>query len=75
MPSLSIRRRRRVWMKIQDPRRALWTIIHSTGMLKGGENMVSSTSSSVRGGFRDSGHFHVVGVHGELPYAPWPVET
>ena len=32
---------KRVWMKIQDPRRALWTINHSTGMLKGGEDMVS----------------------------------
>ena len=32
---------KRVWMKIQDPRRALWTINHSTGMLKGGADMVS----------------------------------
>jgi hypothetical protein len=32
---------KRVWMKIQDPRRALWTINHSTGMLKRGEDMVS----------------------------------
>jgi hypothetical protein len=30
-----------IWMKIQDPRRALWTINHSTGVLKGGEDMVS----------------------------------
>ena len=32
---------KRVWMKIQDLRRALWTINHSTGMLKRGEDMVS----------------------------------
>jgi hypothetical protein len=32
---------KRVWMKVQDLRRALWTINHSTGMLKGGEDMVS----------------------------------
>jgi len=32
---------KRVWMTIQDPRRALWTINHSPGMLKGGENMIS----------------------------------
>jgi hypothetical protein len=30
-----------VWMKVQYPRRALWTIHDSTGMLKGGEDMVS----------------------------------
>ena len=27
---------KRVWMKIQDPRRTLWTINHSTDMLKRG---------------------------------------
>ena len=32
---------KRVWMKVQDIRRALWTVHHSTGMLKGGEDMVS----------------------------------
>ena len=32
---------KRVWMKIQDPRCALWTMNHSTGMLKGGEDMIS----------------------------------
>jgi hypothetical protein len=32
---------KRVWMKVQNPRRTLWTINHSTGMLQGGENMVS----------------------------------
>ena len=32
---------KRVWMAIQDLRRALWTINYSTGMLKGGEDMVS----------------------------------
>ena len=32
---------KRVGMKIQDLRRALWTINHSTGVLKGGEDMVS----------------------------------
>ena len=32
---------KRVWMKVQDPRRAFWTINHSTGMLQGGEDMVS----------------------------------
>jgi hypothetical protein len=32
---------KRVRMKVQDPRRALWTINHSTGMLQGGEDMVS----------------------------------
>ena len=32
---------KRVWMKIQDLSRALWTINHSTGMLKGGEHVVS----------------------------------
>ena len=32
---------KRVWMKIQDLSRALWTINHSPGMLKGGENMIS----------------------------------
>jgi hypothetical protein len=32
---------KRVWMKIQDPRRTLWTINYPTGMLKGGEDMVS----------------------------------
>jgi hypothetical protein len=32
---------KRVWMKVQDPRRAPWTINHSTGMLQGGEDMVS----------------------------------
>jgi len=30
-----------VWMKIQDPCRTLWTINHSTGMLKGGEDIDS----------------------------------
>ena len=32
---------KRVWMKIQDLRRPLWTINHSTGMLKRGQDMVS----------------------------------
>ena len=32
---------KRVWMKVQYPRRALWAIYHSAGMLKGGEDMVS----------------------------------
>jgi hypothetical protein len=32
---------KRVWMKVQHPRRALWTIHDSTGMLKGSEDMVS----------------------------------
>ena len=32
---------KRVWMTIQDPRRALWAINHAAGMLKGGENMIS----------------------------------
>jgi hypothetical protein len=32
---------KRVGMKIQDPRRAFWTINHSTGMLQGSEDMVS----------------------------------
>jgi hypothetical protein len=31
----------RVWMKVQDPRCTLWTIYDSTGMLKGGEDVVS----------------------------------
>jgi hypothetical protein len=30
-----------VCMKVQDFRCAVWTINHSTGMLKGGEDMVS----------------------------------
>jgi hypothetical protein len=29
---------KRVWMKVQDPRCALWTVNHSTGMLQGGED-------------------------------------
>jgi hypothetical protein len=32
---------KRIWMKVQDPRCALWTVNHSTGMLQGGEDMVS----------------------------------
>ena len=32
---------KRVWMKIQDLRRTLWTIKHSIGMLKCGDDMVS----------------------------------
>ena len=32
---------KRVWMKVQDPRRALWTINHSTGILQRVEDMVS----------------------------------
>ena len=32
---------KRVWMKIQDLRCTLWTINHSAGMLKRGEDMVS----------------------------------
>ena len=32
---------KRVWMKIQAPRRALWTINNSSGMMEGGEDMVS----------------------------------
>jgi hypothetical protein len=32
---------KRVWMKVQYPRGALWTIDYSTGMLKGGEDVVS----------------------------------
>jgi len=32
---------KRVWMEVQDPCRTLWTIYHSTGVLKGGEDMVS----------------------------------
>jgi molybdopterin synthase catalytic subunit len=28
-------------MEVQDPRGTLWTIHHSTGMLKGGEDVVS----------------------------------
>ena len=32
---------KRVWVKIQDSRRALWTIDHSSGMLEGGADMVS----------------------------------
>ncbi len=32
---------KRVWMEVQDPRRTFWTIHHSTGMLKGGEDMIS----------------------------------
>ena len=32
---------KRVWMEAQDLRRPFWTIHHSTGMLKGGEDVVS----------------------------------
>jgi molybdopterin synthase catalytic subunit len=32
---------KRVWMEVQDPCRTLWTIYHSTGVLKGGEDMVA----------------------------------
>jgi hypothetical protein len=32
---------KRVWMEVQDPRRTVWTIHHSTGMLKSGEDVVS----------------------------------
>jgi hypothetical protein len=32
---------KRVWMEVQDPRGTFWTIHHSTGMLKSGEDVVS----------------------------------
>jgi hypothetical protein len=32
---------KRIWMEVQDPCRTFWTIHHSTGMLKRGEDMVS----------------------------------
>src|ERR1700722_169080 len=32
---------KRVWMKVQDPRRALRAVNYSTNMLKGGEDMSS----------------------------------
>ena len=32
---------KRVRMKVQDPRRALWTVNHSRGLLKGRHDMVS----------------------------------
>ena len=32
---------KRVWMKVQYSRRALWTINYPTGTLKDGEDMVS----------------------------------